>query len=246
MVLQWSGQEPVLPKILRNVPTITMREGDDPDDVRLDSSVSIQPGCELYPFSPYLIILDLQMRDSGTLGFLATLSKSKGDSCHVIVTVGHILDTADADALDVEIDADDQTQKSQTRRLRPIPSCERGAHGRPKFRWHWPGPRPCLDEICLIETKELPADQIKCSFPYDIDCNAFFPLPKDSDPAYAAAYAGLVPKVKDIVKPLRRKIPLTVHKRGAKTGVTQLGLLWRLQDSANIITKKHALLILLT
>lgn len=74
-------------------------------------------------------------------------------------------------------------------------------------------------EICLIETKELPVDRIKCCFPYDIDCNAFFPLPEGSDPALAAVYAGLL-DIDVIVDTLTPKLPLTVYKHGAKTGTT--------------------------
>lgn len=139
----------------------------------------------------------------------------------MIATVGHVLgDTCDS--ISVQISADGRKKS-----LRTIKDCK-GFVGRPRFRLGWPEDRPCLNEICLIETIGLESAQTKCRFPLDLDCHALVPPIEETDQEFTATD----PKLADpdeMIAWVEQNRPVTVYKHGAATGHTT-GNLMRIKE----------------
>ena len=129
----------------------------------------IKPGSKLIPCDDF-VYYDPVCSSYGTLGFLAIKDDGDSNCDHIAVTAGHVLDEAGADSVYVETSADGSSQ----RQLNPVKGCERFL-GRPRFRLRWTHPRPCLDEICLLELPVGEDYRTLCKFPLDVDFRAIFP-----------------------------------------------------------------------
>ena len=140
------------------------------------------------------------------------------------LTAGHVLDEAGADSVYVETSADGSRQ----RQLNPVKGCERFL-GRPRFRLRWTHPRPCLDEICLLELPVGEDYRTLCKFPLDVDFRAIFP------PVIAEYTSSKDPLDIDPIELQRWVVtngPVLVHKLGSTTGLTH-GKLVRIEEDFN-------------
>ncbi|KNG81215.1 hypothetical protein ANOM_010331 [Aspergillus nomiae NRRL 13137] len=222
LVALWYGEEPVLPEFLKDVLYFELRLGNDPSNIRLDSS------CKVYPVdSPSISNVTQPIRSFGSLGFLALLEHrvhSKIPVRHVGVTVGHVVDDGTEDT--IELETDDQMCPVQ---LQVAPNFERQGRRRPAFRHSWARPRECFDEICLLETNTLSDELVALYHVSDaIDCNALFSLPSGIDPVGSLTVPALL-DIDDVYDSLIEMLPLEVHKFGAGTGQTT-GTLVDIQD----------------
>lgn len=166
--LWWWAEEPKVPHFLRDVPNLVFKH-QQPPNIQPDS---VQCGSKIAIPDQFSLTLD-DIHDIGTVGHFARI-EMLGDSPnrHVLVTAGHVIDNAS------KILIEDDTDGAQFP-VQVIPEFRRTL-GIPQFRmkqlplWNPMINLATLNEICLLETANIPHDRLLCAFP-SIDCGLLFP-----------------------------------------------------------------------
>ncbi|PGG96055.1 hypothetical protein AJ79_09743 [Helicocarpus griseus UAMH5409] len=157
--LFWDSAKPAVPEVLRNTSTLLLTER-QPETI---NAQAVQVGSEIVSRESFSVRLD-DRESKGTLGFIATVENlNSARSRHVIATAGHLINVASSIyALD---DAD------QRRYLLQVVPEFRRTLGTPSFRIFRTPTRGTIsaNEICLLETNNIPLSSLSCSFP-SVDC----------------------------------------------------------------------------
>jgi hypothetical protein len=136
MVFTWSGNKPVLPALLNDLPIISLEEEDENESegpgFHLDKAIRVTRGESLHPVMDQCEREDVD--EYGTLGFLLTMGDNSSRK-HVVATVGHVLGQQGRTLIYGQ-----RLQKTDIH-LTAIKGCERFL-GRPSFRQQWPWPTP--------------------------------------------------------------------------------------------------------
>ena len=162
MVFTWLDTKPSLPRILYPHPLIAFEQVfSHPMDFKLEAEAAtvVQSGEPLFQNSS---TADSERTPFGTLGSILTVERDNKFT-HAGITVGHVVGDFGRSVRMRPLGGNGQLM------LSTLPGCERYL-GKPGFRAKWRLPRPCLDEICLLDIPTCPSTvNLKCVRP-NLDC----------------------------------------------------------------------------